>query len=76
MKDNYKEHLLSDSKLYMIDPHSDSIDWKNKTQWIDSEPKLKLNLLSSNRLSDAEYWKQQREIREIMELNMVLYGRW
>lgn len=50
--------------------------WKNKTQWIDSTPNIKLNLLPDYRLSDEEYYRQQKNIREVMELNMVMYGKW
>jgi hypothetical protein len=45
--------------------------WKNKTQWIDSE----LNSKEVS-LTDEEYYRQQDSIREIMELNMVMYGKW
>lgn len=52
------------------------IDWFRKKAWIDSEHRLKLNLLPDYRLSDEEYYKMRQEVREIMELNMVMYGKW
>jgi len=45
--------------------------WKNKTQWIDSE----LNCKEVS-LTDEEYYSQRDSIRELMELNMVMYGKW
>lgn len=43
--------------------------WKNKKQWIDSQEQTK-------ELTDDEYWEQQDNIREVMELNMWMYGKW
>jgi hypothetical protein len=53
--------------------------WINWKQWaedrgialIDSELNSK-----EVQLTDEEYYSQQRSIREIIELNMVMYGKW
>lgn len=54
----------------------EEIDWSTKTQWIDSYPRLKLNLNIDYIDSEEEYYKKQEKIRELMELNMVMYGKW
>lgn len=71
-----EEDLTDSQKLLVVARLREKDYWKNKIQWIDSEHRLKLNLLPDYRLSDEEYRKTRSEIRELMELNMVMYGKW
>lgn len=72
-----REEDLTDSQKLLVEARlREKNYWKNKTQWIDSSTRLKLNLLPDYRLTDEEYYRQRDSIRELMELNMVMYGKW
>lgn len=69
MKDSWREEF---HKILEKDENY----WRNKINWIDSVPNIKLNLLPDYRLTDEDYYKMRKEVRDIMELNMVMYGKW